>query len=59
MVTGSTQGIGKAYSYELAKRGINIVFIAIGMDDLLEVSSDISKLLKFYNYSVLKSTRIV
>lgn len=41
MVTGSTDGIGKEYAKQLAKRGINIVLIARNESKLIDVSKEI------------------
>ncbi|CAG2055836.1 unnamed protein product [Timema podura] len=41
IVTGSTDGIGKAYAYELAHRGVNIVLISRNIDKLNQVASEI------------------
>lgn len=43
VVTGSTDGIGKEYAKELAKRGMNLVLISRNMDKLQKVSSEIGK----------------
>ncbi|CAL8085001.1 unnamed protein product [Calicophoron daubneyi] len=42
IVTGATDGIGKAYAYELAKDGLNIVLISRNPEKLRAVSDDIS-----------------
>ncbi|XP_055917837.1 hydroxysteroid dehydrogenase-like protein 1 [Eupeodes corollae] len=41
VVTGSTDGIGKAYARELAKKGINIVLIARTKEKLIDCSQEI------------------
>ncbi|KAG7161168.1 inactive hydroxysteroid dehydrogenase-like protein 1 [Homarus americanus] len=41
VVTGSTDGIGKAYARELAKRGVNIVLISRNLDKLKNVAREI------------------
>lgn len=41
MVTGATDGIGKALCFELAKRGLNIILISRSMTKLNEVSDAI------------------
>ncbi|XP_007885841.1 very-long-chain 3-oxoacyl-CoA reductase-A [Callorhinchus milii] len=41
VVTGATDGIGKAYAKELAKRGMNIVLISRSQEKLDQVASDI------------------
>lgn len=42
VVTGSSEGIGKAYARELAKRGVNIVLISRGENRLYRTAEDIS-----------------
>lgn len=44
IITGSSSGIGKALSYELAKRGSNIVLTARREDKLIEIAKDIERL---------------
>ncbi|XP_069888646.1 very-long-chain 3-oxoacyl-CoA reductase [Dipodomys merriami] len=46
VVTGSTDGIGKSYAEELAKRGMKIVLISRSQDKLNQVSSDIKEKFK-------------
>jgi 17beta-estradiol 17-dehydrogenase / very-long-chain 3-oxoacyl-CoA reductase len=41
VVTGSTDGIGKAYALELAKQGLNIVLISRSVDKLKAVAEEI------------------
>lgn len=41
MVTGSTDGIGKAYAKELATRGINLVLISRNSEKLEKTKNDI------------------
>jgi len=41
VVTGGSDGIGKAYAQELARRGLNIVLIARNQDKLKHVASEI------------------
>ncbi|XP_061180296.1 very-long-chain 3-oxoacyl-CoA reductase-like [Saccostrea echinata] len=43
VVTGSSDGIGKAYAKELAKRGVNIVLISRSEAKLQEVANEIEK----------------
>ncbi|XP_078331885.1 very-long-chain 3-oxoacyl-CoA reductase-like isoform X2 [Crassostrea virginica] len=43
VVTGATDGIGKAYAKELAKKGVNVVLISRSEDKLLEVADEIEK----------------
>lgn len=45
VVTGSTDGIGKEYAKELAKRGINIVLISRTESRLIQTASEIGKFL--------------
>ncbi|KAM4845793.1 very-long-chain 3-oxoacyl-CoA reductase [Thomomys bottae] len=46
VVTGSTDGIGKSYAEELAKRGMKIVLISRSQDKLNQVSSAIKEKFK-------------
>nr|XP_060620483.1 very-long-chain 3-oxoacyl-CoA reductase [Anolis sagrei ordinatus] len=41
VVTGATDGIGKAYTEELAKRGLKVVLISRSQEKLNQVASDI------------------
>ncbi|CAG0914102.1 unnamed protein product [Notodromas monacha] len=41
VVTGSTDGVGKAYAFELAKRGMNIVLISRSEEKLRVVAKEI------------------
>lgn len=43
VVTGATDGIGKAYAVELAKRGMSIVLISRSPDKLEEVAKEIKE----------------
>ncbi|NWV43826.1 HSDL1 protein, partial [Grantiella picta] len=43
VVTGSTDGIGKAYAEELAKRGVNIILVSRSKEKLEAVSRSISE----------------
>ncbi|NWQ62798.1 HSDL1 protein, partial [Neopipo cinnamomea] len=43
VVTGSTDGIGKAYAEELAKRGVNIILVSRNREKLEAVSRSISE----------------
>ncbi|NXO79185.1 HSDL1 protein, partial [Sitta europaea] len=43
VVTGSTDGIGKAYAEELAKRGVNIILVSRNKEKLETVSRSISE----------------
>ncbi|XP_012646023.1 very-long-chain 3-oxoacyl-CoA reductase [Microcebus murinus] len=46
VVTGSTDGIGKSYAEELAKRGMKVVLISRSQDKLNQVSSEIKEKFK-------------
>ncbi|XP_058383094.1 very-long-chain 3-oxoacyl-CoA reductase [Diceros bicornis minor] len=46
VVTGGTDGIGKSYAEELAKRGMKIVLISRSQDKLNQVSSEIREKFK-------------
>ncbi|NWR77281.1 HSDL1 protein, partial [Centropus unirufus] len=46
VVTGSTDGIGKAYAKELAKRGVNIILISRSKEKLEAVAKSISETYK-------------
>lgn len=46
VVTGSTDGIGKSYAEELAKRGMKIVLISRSQEKLNQVSSEIREKFK-------------
>lgn len=43
VVTGSTDGIGKAYALELASYGVNIVLISRSTEKLRKVAKEIGK----------------
>ncbi|KAL8203380.1 UNVERIFIED_CONTAM: hypothetical protein K2H54_050651 [Gekko kuhli] len=43
IITGAGDGIGKAYSFELAKRGLNTVLISRTFEKLKKVASEIEK----------------
>uniref|UniRef100_A0A663MVF5 Hydroxysteroid 17-beta dehydrogenase 3 n=1 Tax=Athene cunicularia TaxID=194338 RepID=A0A663MVF5_ATHCN len=43
VVTGAGDGLGKAYSFELAKRGLNIVMISRTLDKLQRVASEVEQ----------------
>ncbi|KAK7601272.1 hypothetical protein V9T40_008713 [Parthenolecanium corni] len=43
LVTGSTDGIGKAYAKELAKRGMNVVLVSRTLEKLEKVAHEIEK----------------
>ncbi|XP_004852056.1 very-long-chain 3-oxoacyl-CoA reductase isoform X1 [Heterocephalus glaber] len=46
VVTGSTDGIGKSYAEELAKRGMKVVLVSRSQDKLNQVSSEIREQFK-------------
>ncbi|NXG75866.1 HSDL1 protein, partial [Baryphthengus martii] len=46
VVTGSTDGVGKAYAEELAKRGVNVILISRSKEKLEAVSRSISETYK-------------
>ncbi|KAM9221332.1 very-long-chain 3-oxoacyl-CoA reductase [Dugong dugon] len=46
VVTGSTDGIGKSYAQELAKRGMKVLLISRSQDKLNQVSSEIREKFK-------------
>ncbi|XP_062609753.1 inactive hydroxysteroid dehydrogenase-like protein 1 [Saccostrea cucullata] len=43
VVTGSSEGIGKAYARELAKRGVNVILISRGENRLFRTAKEIEK----------------
>ncbi|XP_060113556.1 very-long-chain 3-oxoacyl-CoA reductase-like [Heteronotia binoei] len=43
VVTGATNGIGKAYAHELARRGLNVVLISRSLEKLKQVASEIEE----------------
>ncbi|XP_059482070.1 hydroxysteroid dehydrogenase-like protein 1 [Neocloeon triangulifer] len=43
VVTGGSRGIGKGYSIELAKRGMNIVLISHGLENLRKAAKEIAE----------------
>ncbi|XP_064489858.1 very-long-chain 3-oxoacyl-CoA reductase-like [Ornithodoros turicata] len=43
VVTGASDGIGKAYAEELAKRGLNVVLLSRTLEKLQSVAADIEK----------------
>ncbi|XP_055385848.1 inactive hydroxysteroid dehydrogenase-like protein 1 isoform X2 [Condylostylus longicornis] len=43
IVTGATDGIGKEYSRELAKRGINVILISRSSEKLVKTASEIEQ----------------
>lgn len=45
VITGSTDGIGKAYAFELARRNINVILISRSEEKLLNTASEIGKII--------------
>ena len=43
VVTGSTDGIGRAYALELARRGVNICLISRSLDKLQKTAAEIGR----------------
>lgn len=43
VVTGSSEGIGKAYARELAKRGVNVILISRGENRLYRTAEEIGR----------------
>ncbi|XP_038660717.1 testosterone 17-beta-dehydrogenase 3 isoform X2 [Scyliorhinus canicula] len=43
VITGATDGIGKAYAHEFAKRGLNIVLISRTKEKLIKVANEIGQ----------------
>lgn len=43
VVTGSTDGIGKAYAQALVKRGMNVLLVARSVEKLAEVKAELGK----------------
>ncbi|ROT69377.1 hypothetical protein C7M84_012431 [Penaeus vannamei] len=43
VVTGSSDGIGKGYAYELAKKGMNLLLISRTMEKLQKIKEEIEK----------------
>lgn len=41
VVTGATDGIGKAYAFELARKGLNVVLVSRTLSKLQEVAKEI------------------
>lgn len=44
VITGSTDGIGRQYAFELASRGINIILISRTESKLVKVANEIGNL---------------
>ena len=43
VVTGSSEGIGKEYARELAKRGVNVILISRGENRLYRTAEEIGR----------------
>lgn len=56
MVTGCTDGIGKEYAKELAKRGINIVLVSRSEEKLKATAKEIGT---FNNFSIKFAKRAI
>lgn len=41
VITGATRGLGKAYSYECAKRGRNLILIALPKEQISDLAGDL------------------
>lgn len=41
VVTGATDGIGKAYAFELARKGLHVVLVSRTLSKLQEVAKEI------------------
>lgn len=41
VITGSTDGIGKQYAFQLASRGLNVVLVSRSTDKLVAVAAEI------------------
>lgn len=48
VITGSTDGIGKEYAFELAKKGFNIVLISRTRAKLVQVANEIGAVMFLY-----------
>nr|AEE61795.1 unknown [Dendroctonus ponderosae] len=44
LITGSTDGIGKAYAFELAKRGVNVILVSRSLEKLSRTQKEIESL---------------
>uniref|UniRef100_A0A6P7GUP1 Very-long-chain 3-oxoacyl-CoA reductase-like n=1 Tax=Diabrotica virgifera virgifera TaxID=50390 RepID=A0A6P7GUP1_DIAVI len=56
LITGCTDGIGKAYAFGLAKRGINIVLVSRNEEKLKKTAQDIvNNVGKLYDYPMYLS----
>jgi len=43
LITGASQGLGKAFAYELAQRGINCILVGLPHQDLMALAAHLSK----------------
>lgn len=50
VVTGATDGIGKEFSYQLAKNGFNVLLVARNSQLLSEIALDIGQSYMLYAY---------
>ena len=55
VITGSTDGIGKAYAKELAKKGFNIVLVARNINKLEQTATEISEYIVITRHFQLSS----
>ena len=44
VITGATDGIGKAYAEEMARQGIDVILISRSIDKLQKVAKEIGKI---------------
>ena len=58
VVTGATDGIGKAYAIELAKRGMNIVLISRSAEKLQAAAQEIGQWFYCAVYNVCLSAEL-
>ncbi len=50
VITGASQGLGKAFAKELAKRGFNVVLVSLPRQNLSQLSASISQEYKVQSY---------
>ena len=48
VITGSSEGIGKAYARELAKRGVNVILVSRGENRLRKAAKEIGNVIQIY-----------
>ena len=48
IVTGASQGLGKAFAFQLADKGYNLILLSAQDDGLDEVSAQISRVFNIY-----------